>query len=468
MNEPEFVIRTVKASPEVLRRKYYQRYLATRLRRFNVLVCHRRFGKTVFAINQLIGKVAMKRKAGLTRPRGYYVAPLFRQAKQVSWDYLLDATKQFPDLKVNQAELRVDFLGDCRVQLLGADNPDSARGIYADEGVFDEYGQMNPKMWTEVFRPALSDRMGGATFIGTPQGRNGFHRQYKFAMRPGNKEWYGCLYRASKTNIITPTELASAREEMAEEEYQQEFECSWTASILGAYYSKLLNGLDEAGRISDKVIYDPALPVITAWDLGMDDETSIWFVQQDMYGAVRVIDYYSNNNEGLEHYVKVLSQKPYTYSENLLPHDAAVRELGTGRSRLEVLRSLGLNGRIVPRSSIEDGIQAVRTLLPKCWFSETKTSQGLEALRQYRKEMDFKGETFKSKAVHDWSSHPADSFRTLATGLYGDVTRQSRAVRAEMEYDVFDPANIRGSGNNRNPAIAEGCDLVGSVDDNWY
>ncbi len=441
-------------TPEIVKRKKYQRYLATRLKRFNVLVCHRRFGKTVFAINQLVGKISNKYKEGLTRPRGFYVAPLFRQAKQVSWDYLLDATKQFPDLKVNQAELRVDFLGSCRIQLLGADNPDSARGIYADDGVFDEYGQMNPKMWTEVFRPALSDRMGSATFIGTPQGRNAFHRQYKFAMDPSKKEWYGCLYKASETGIILPEELESARLEMAEEEYQQEFECSWTAAILGAYYSKLLNALDEAGRINDKVVYDPMLPVTTGWDLGMDDETVIWFAQLDPFGDIRIIDYYANSGEGLEHYTKVLSRKPYTYKEHLLPHDAQVREMGTGRSRLETLQTLGMRGRVVPRSSVEDGIHAVRSILPKCWFNETLAAAGLEAMRQYRKEMDFKAETFKVRPLHDWSSHPADAFRTLAVGLRMDNSHQNRSSRCEMEYDIFDQSSNRYDVGNR-PAYAQ-------------
>jgi len=422
------------------RPRKHQRYLGNMLRRFNVLVCHRRFGKTVFAINTIINKILIKKSLGnYPRPRGYYVAPLFRQAKTVAWDYLLEFTRNFPDVKANQSELKVDFLGDCRIQLLGADNPDTHRGIYADEAVLDEYGQMNPKMWGEVLRPALADRKGGAIFIGTPMGRNAFYKMYKRAKEMGKQhDWYSCMYKASKTGIVDADELVMAKMEMTEEEYQQEFECSWTAAILGAYYGRIMNTLDTLDRISDKVIYEHGLPVHTAWDLGMDDQTVIWFYQQHRQ-EVRVIDYYAGSGEGLGHYTRVVANKPYTYGDHYLPHDATVRELGSGKSRLETFHTLGLNGRVVRRHSKEDGIETVRKILPNCWFNETNCSDGIEALRQYRKEYNVKDETFKVQPLHDWASHPADAFRTLAMGIELMQERGGgRQVRTLSEWDEHD------------------------------
>jgi len=432
----------------------HQRYLRSRLRRFNVLVCHRRFGKTVFAINIMIEEILKKKAAGLKAPRGYYVAPLFRQAKQVAWDYLREYTRCFPDIKVNQSELSVTFAGDCKIQLLGADNPDSARGIYVDYFVLDEYGQMNPKMWTEVLRPACTDRKGGGIFIGTPKGRNGFWKIYKKAQERVESDWYSSMYKASQTGIIAAEELLASQEEQTPEEYQQEFECSWSAAILGAYYGHYLNKLDHLGQITDKVKHDPALSVYTGWDLGMDDCTAIWFAQV-VRDEVRIIDYYENRGKGLEHYTQVLSKKQYTYADHFLPHDATVRELGTGKSRLEVLYQMGLRARVVQRHSIDDGISCVRLLLPKCWFHESSTAKGLEPLRQYRKEFDFKLDTPKLRPLHDWTSHPADAFRSLAMGLNLSVGIGQRRPASANGREYFDDLAPEIDHGRDYPSMAE-------------
>lgn len=447
------------------RPREHQKYLRKQMRRFNVLVCHRRFGKTVFAINEQIENIVKKKAAGLKAPRGYYVAPLFRQAKQVAWDYLQEYTRNFPDFKPNQSELSVSFLGDCKITLLGADNPDSARGIYVDDFIFDEFGQMNPKMWTEVMRPACADRKGGGTFIGTPKGRNGFWKIYKKAGERATNDWYSAMYKASQTNIIDPEELLQAAEEMTPEEYQQEFECSWSAAILGAYYGHYLNQLDVAGQITDKVKHDNSLPVYTGWDLGMDDVTCIWFAQLISPDEIRLIDYYQATGKGLEHYTSVLSKKPYTYAEHFLPHDVSVRELGTGKSRLETLYGMGLRGRVVQRHSVDDGIAMVRLLLKKCYFHETKTAVGLEAMRQYRKEYDFKLDTPKVRPLHDWTSHPSDAFRSLAMGLRAshglNVKRPAFANEQERDYDDLSP--ITDVTGRNYPSSAENKDFDGGL-----
>ena len=201
---------------------------------------------------------------------------------------------------------------------------------------------------------------------------------------------------------------------MTEAEYEQEYECSWQAAIRGAYYGKLIADLESRSRITT-VEYDDTLGVETWWDLGVGDSTVIWFVQRTGQ-EVRVIDYYEMSGEGLPHYAKVLQERGYVYTRHIAPHDIRVRELGSGKSRLEIARSLGITFDIAPQQSVDDGIQAVRALLPKCWFDANTCRQGLEALRQYRAEYDDKLRTFRARPLHDWSSHAADAFR------YGAIT----------------------------------------------
>ena len=273
-----------------------------RLRRFSVLVCHRRFGKTVLCVNELIDHAVRSRRQ---RPRYAYIAPLYRQAKQVAWDYLKHYTAPIPDRAVNETELRVDLPNGARIQLYGADNPDSLRGIYLDGAVLDEYAQMSPHLWGEVIRPALADREGWAIFIGTPKGHNEFWRKYRAAR--ADPDWYAALFPASETGILPGAELDAARRDMTEEEYEQEFECSFEAAIRGAYYGRAMAEAQRAGRIR-AVPHDPSLPVDTAWDLGVGDPTAIWFVQ--LAGAeIHLLDYYEAAGEGLDHYARVLQAK---------------------------------------------------------------------------------------------------------------------------------------------------------------
>uniref|UniRef100_A0A6M3KGI3 Putative terminase n=1 Tax=viral metagenome TaxID=1070528 RepID=A0A6M3KGI3_9ZZZZ len=346
--------------------------------------------------------------------RGAYLAPLYRQAKAIAWDYLMYYTQVVPGVKYYQQELRADFPNGSRIMLLGADNPDSLRGIYLDAVVLDEVAQMRTNLWSEIIRPTLADRKGRAIFIGTPKGRNHFYDLYN---RAGNLEgWSSRMLRASETNILDPQELEAIKRELTEEEYNQEFECSFEGSIMGAYYaSPMANALTE-GRLAS-VPYDPIMEVHTAWDLGVDDYTVIWFVQISPGGEIRLIDYYEMNGEGLPHYVKYLREKDYVYGRHLAPHDIKVREFSTGRSRLEIAEGLGLSFDVIPAQSVSDGIEAVRSILPRCWFDAKKCDPGIEALRQYRKEYSEKLNTFRNQPLHDWASHGADAFRTLANGL---------------------------------------------------
>lgn len=401
------------------------------LGRFSVLVCHRRFGKTVLCINELIDKALT---CPLDRPRYAYIAPLYRQAKQAAWDYLKHYTAALPGIRFNESELRIDLSNGARIQLFGADNPDALRGIYLDGVVLDEYGQMTPRVWTEVLRPALADREGWAVFIGTPKGRNAFHAVHEHAK--ATKGWRAAMYKASETGVIAATELAAARADMSDEEYEQEFECSFAAAIAGAYYGKLMAAAGSENRVA-RSPWDPAVPVHTAWDLGIGDSTAIWFVQQ-VGREVHWVDYYEASGVGLDHYAKVLGEKPYVWGEHLVPHDAAARELGTGKTRVETLASLGLKTRVVERAAIDDGINAVRNMLPRSWFDAEKCGPGIEALKNYRREWDERLGVFRPRPLHDWSSHAADAARTAAMGLRPD-RRDPRhlPISAEGEYEVF-------------------------------
>lgn len=385
--------------------------------RFAVAVCHRRFGKTVLAVNHLI-KGAMT--CGKPRPRFAYIAPFRNQAKDIAWAYLKHYTA--PILAVsgqvpNESELRVDLPNGAQVRIYGADNQDALRGIYLDGVVLDEYGQMSDSIWGEVLRPLLADREGWAFFIGTPNGRNQFYEVSKKArVDPG---WFFAEYKASETGVLPAQELADARRDMTEDQYQQEFECSFDAAVKGAVYAREMQAARADGRVT-RVPFDTRLPVDTAWDLGMDDSTAIWFSQTSPAGEVRLIGYYENAGHGLHHYVGVLKDQQarwgWTYGDHFLPHDVDVKELGTGVSRLETLRSMGLFS-VIPikrTESLYDDINAVRMLLPRCYFNVPACEAGVEALLHYRWKEQTEHQTGKTLPVHDWASHGADALRTLA------------------------------------------------------
>lgn len=382
-----------------------------RTQRWSLTVAHRRAGKTVARINELIRGALTCSKP---EPRFAYVAPLFTQAKDVAWSYLVRFTSVIPGVTKNESELRVDLPNGGRVRLYGADNYERMRGIYLDGVCLDEYGIMDPRAWSEVIRPALSDRLGWADFIGTPNGRNHFHELYEIARK--DPEWYCALLKASETKLLSSEELADARKFMTDDQFAQEFECDFQAGVMGAYYAKEMSYLEKEGRLGKPVPWEPGQPVHTAWDLGIDDSTAIWCVQV-IGREVRVIDYYESSGVGLDHYANWLKSKPYAYGDHFLPHDAEVKELGTGKSRVETLSGLGIRSRVVPAQTVEDGINATRLLLPKCWFDVSKCQRGISALQQYRHEWDEKLKAFKQRPLHDWCSHAADAFRYLALGL---------------------------------------------------
>ena len=403
-------------------------------KRWGVVVCHRRFGKTVMSVNHILRDAILNDK---TNPRYAYMAPTYRQAKSVAWDYLKEFAGSIPGVKFHETELRCDLPTGARISLLGAENPDSLRGIYLDGCVMDEVADMPESVFPEIIRPALSDRRGWCVFVGTPRGHNNFYDLYEQAA--ASDEWVATVYRASETGILPPDELEAARLMMTPDQFEQEFECSWVANVPGSIYGKEMQTALEEGRITN-VPYDPAAKVMTFWDLGVGDSTAIWFVQTGGSAGrgVHVIDYYEARGEGLPHYCQILSAKGYLYGDHYAPHDIEVRELGSGKSRREIAWDLGLNFRVLPKLPLEDGIHAGQMLIPRCHFDRDKCKAGLEALRQYHRAYNEKNRAFRTSPVHDWSSHAADAFRYLAIGIReGGAEKRPTQQRAVTDYDPF-------------------------------
>ncbi len=398
--------------------------------RWACIVAHRRAGKTVAAINDLI-----KGAFTCTQPDGRfaYIAPYYTQAKDVAWGYLKRFSAPFPGVKTNESELWVEIpsaAGSARVRLYGADNYDRMRGIYLDGVVLDEFADQDPRAWSEVIRPALADRKGWATFIGTPKGKNAFWEVYERAVE--SEDWFDLRLRASETGIVSQDELDALRDEMSEDEYAREMETSFDAAIEGAYYARLLT---EAELATPKRIglvpHDPMLEVHAAWDLGIGDSTAIWLAQF-VGREIRLIDYIENSGVALSWYAQQLRERhTYTYAPLILPHDAQARELGTGKSRVEMLEEMKFKTRIAPRVSPEDGIEVVRRMLPRTWIDAAKCDVGLRAIKDYREKVDPKRRVSLGP-LHDWTSHAADALRYLMTAYEEPQMAKAKAVNRHV------------------------------------
>lgn len=401
-------------------------------KRWSIVIAHRRAGKTMAKVNRLIRTALTCTKP---EPRAAYIAPLLKQAKDVAWTYLKRFGLVIPGAEANESELRVDFPNGGRVRLYGADNPDGMRGIYLDDCALDEYADMRPSVLPEIIRPALSDRRGSLTIGGTPKGHNDLHKLWQQAQ--GDDEWFTLELRASKTGLVAPDELASAAKLMTPEQYAQEYECSFEAAIQGAYWGREMAAAEEDGRIC-RVAVDPNADVFTAWDLGVRDSTAIWFFQI-LAGGVNIVDFYEASGVGLEHYASTLREKGYHLGHCLVPHDAKVKEWGSGRTRIEQMEALGLKPLLVPDHRLMDGIGAARETLARVRFDALRCKDGIEALKQYRAEFDEERKVLKPTPRHDWTSHAADAFRYLAMGW------QEKTKEHEHEFEMPRPGGWMGA-----------------------
>jgi len=383
-----------------------------RKERWAVLVAHRRAGKTVATICDIIRRAIVENKQDA---RYAYIAPYYAQAKNIAWDYLLKFAEP-AIVKANQSELWVELVNGAKIRLFGADNPDALRGLYLDGVVLDEYADMKPRMWGEIVRPLLTDREGWATFIGTPKGHNSFYDIYNAAQKHDN--WYVKTLRADQSNLIPQNELLDAQQSMSANQYEQEFLCSFEAAILGAYYGQEMRRITDLDRITS-VEYDPMFSCHTAWDLGFNDSTSIWWYQV-IHGEIRVLDHHSSNGQAIPFYTGLIKQKEeefgYRYGIHWLPHDARAKTLASGGKSIieQIATKIDIKQiKIVPNLSLQDGIQATRLALTRTWF-DNRCEEGIECLRQYQREWDDDKKVFRDRPKHDWTSHSADAFRYLS------------------------------------------------------
>lgn len=382
--------------------------------RFECRVWHRRAGKTFYTVARKLGRALEARR---NDHRAYYLAPTRVQAKRIAWDYLRRWARSL-EAQVNESELRVDLANGARIQLLGAEQYDDLRGLYADDLTLDEAALIPSAAWTQVLSPMLADRMGRATFTGTPKGRMNLlyeiWEEAGVAMDQRDPEWSRSRLRHDETEILAASEIARMRRTMTEAEFRQELECSWDAALRGSYFGAELAAADEAGRITS-VKYDARYPVIAALDLGMRDAMPVIYAQE-AGSELRIIDHDTFEGTSIPDLVDHWHRKPWRIQTVILPHDAKVRELGTGLTREEIFIRRGCKTRLCPDVGRDEGISQVVHALRNCWFDREATKALREALSAYRSEYDEVNRIHRLTPLHDWSSHHADAMRYLVVG----------------------------------------------------
>lgn len=393
---------------------------------------HRRSGKDLTAIN-IIATKAMQRVGAY-----WHVFPTYKQGKKIAWEGRTKEGRLFLDhfpaeliTRRREQEMTIDFVNGSSYTIVGVDNPDSQVGTNPVGVVLSEYALYeDDSIWTRIIQPILVENGGWALFITTPRGRNHAYRMLQRAK--DDPSWFVEILPYQKTGAITKEQVDQAiRDGMSKDLAAQEFECSFDAALEHAFWGDQMRAAQQQGRIG-VFPADPALPVTTSWDLGMEDATGIWWWQKN-FGQYRVLRYRYGTGQSLGAYVAMLDEflddnrkagRPLTYREHILPHDVKVRELGPGVSRLDTLRDLGVrNARALDRTGLQDGIQAVRSALANCWFNEPEVEIGIEGLRQYSRkplenQFDPEGnQMFGHEPKKDWTCHPADSFRTGIVGM---------------------------------------------------
>jgi len=391
---------------DAIENKGYKRVLA---------ILPRRAGKDVCAFNLCLRQAL--RNVGVY----YYVFPTYSQAKKVIWDSMTNDGQRFLDYipeelieSKNSQEMKIKLSNQSLIQLVGSDNFDSLMGTNPRGVIFSEYSLQDPRAY-QYIRPILTANQGWALFLSTPRGKNHLWELYQIAVQ--SKEWFCLKLTVDDTQHIPLYEIEKEKAEgiMSDDLIQQEYYTSFTMGVEGSYYAKYLDRMRVKGQIG-MVPWEAGFKVHTAWDLGVRDSTTIIFFQT-IGQTIRIIDCYEKNKEGLEHYAKVLQNKPYSYGRHFAPHDIKVKEFGTGMTRLEKARQLGIAFTVAPDLSVVDGIEAVRSALSKIWVDEVACAPLIKAVENYRQEYDSKRKVYKDYPLHDWSSHWADALRYLAICL---------------------------------------------------
>ena len=375
--------------------------------RFRTPVVHRRWGKTVMAIDWL---VEVCEQCKLDNPRVYFLAPTYKAAKNIAWQMVRDLTAHVPGIKLNEWELSATFpANNAKLQLLSCVNFQRHRGIYADAVVFDEVPLLPPSAWTMVFRPALSDRLGRAMFIGTPAGRGWQYRLYLRGLDPEAEAWSSWLYTVDDTDIIDAAERADLQATMPSHEFRQEFLCDWNVAHRGAFFGRELNTMDELGRIRE-VAWEPELPVISSWFLPKTDSAVVAFFQQ-VGDQLHCIDTIWKQQTSIAELCKEVSAKPYEIDRHYAPARAQVDHYA---SRLSQARGMGLRFILSRELPLIDGIYASKPLLENMHIDLEHCEDFAEALRQYHATYDEVRQVYQEKPQEDWTGDFAGALNTLA------------------------------------------------------
>jgi hypothetical protein len=319
-------------------------------------------------------------------------------------------------------EMFIRFKNGSTYQVVGSDRYDATVGGGPVGITYSEWALANPSAWG-YHRPMLQENNGWACFITTPRGHNHAKAMYEHAR--ATDEWFAERLTVNDTGQLSEQEQRDALkeyqalygEDVGRAQFAQEYYCDWSAAILGAFYALEMARVRNEERISDTLDVPAGTLVHHAWDLGVSDDTSIWFFAS-VGAQVYVLDHYAASGVGLEHYVDIIEERHRQYGwrrgTDYVPHDARIKEWGSGRTRVETMQSMGLNPMLVPHASLNDGINAARRTLPLCVFHARCEDTGIAALEQYRREWDDEKKAFRQSAVHDWTSHPADAFRYLS------------------------------------------------------
>lgn len=398
----------------------WQKQFFKEAKRFNVLVVHRRAWKTTVSISYVLYKALQ------TQGFYWYISPTYKQSKAIAWDILKKFAREIPDTIINESELQITLFNGSKIRLFWADNPDSLRWLDLRWVIFDEYAQQPHVIYSEIVFPMINANDGWVIWIGTPKGRNSFFRLYEKSLVDTKYHWI--LLKASESKLLSGEQIDAARQEMTDDEFNQEYECSFDAAIKWAYYKKEIEQLRNEWRIQSW-IFDPILNVYTIWDLWMSDYMGILFVQIH-WSQVRIIDSIQHNWEWFEYYKNEFDKRPYTYEQHFFPHDIEVRELSTWMSRFETVRSLFWNDKVsvLPKLPIIDWINAVRRIFHNLRI-DPKNEDLIEALTNYRQKYDEKRDVFLNNPEHDKYSHLADAMRYTAIAY-------EQLVRPKVDIDL--------------------------------
>lgn len=418
--------------PNNWRPRPYQRALWNALEsgcKRSIAICHRRWGKDDVALHW--AACAMHERPG----NYWHMLPEASQARKAIWDAINPHTgkkridEAFP-LEIRESvrnnEMWMQLRCGSAWQVVGSDNYNSLVGSPPVGIVFSEFALADPAAWAYM-RPILRENGGWALFITTPRGRN--HAATFYEAAQDDPEWFALYQPATETDVFSAEQLDQERKEMVREfgpddgdaRFRQEYLCSFTAGLIGAYYGNAIERLEQEGRI-ESLPWLPELPVHTGWDLGRHDSTAVWFFQLKGH-ELHFIDYLENNGVDIGWYAKELDRRPYKYGTLCLPHDAESEHLAAEKTIAGSLRGLGYRDqRVLERTTnIEQDINAVRMLLPRCRFDRQKCARGVEGLRNYRRAWDEKRRVYNDHPLHDWASHPADGFRYACLGIVGGV-----------------------------------------------